>query len=209
MNLLLMDEDREEKQEHIDIALSSARKMESLIRDLLDVARIGAGHFSIEPVVQPASVLLAEAATMARPLATDRHLALEYAAEGLGDVLADRDQIQRVFMNLVANAVKFTPPGGTISIGARQVDSAVEFTVSDTGEGIDAALLPRVFDAWAQGAAGRRFGAGLGLAIVKGIVEAHGGTVAIESARGRGTTVRFRLPGAVTSPPAAASTTDR
>ena len=112
----------------------------------------------------------------------------------LPQVWADRERLLQVFENLIGNAVKFTGPGGQIAVGARRGVAEVLFRVSDTGEGIDAASLPHLFERFWQGSGARRHGAGLGLPIVKGIVEAHRGRIWAESEPGRGSTFFFTIP---------------
>ena len=110
------------------------------------------------------------------------------------DVCADRHRVLQVFENVIGNAIKFTKPGGHITVGATANDREVQFWVKDTGAGISADELPRVFDRFWQAKKTGRAGAGLGLQIVKGIVEAQGRRVWIESEAGVGTTVFFTLP---------------
>ena len=110
----------------------------------------------------------------------------------------DPVRIREVVSNLVANALRHTPAGGSIAVDARRSTAAarrgrsVVVTVRDTGSGIDPELLPHVFDRFAKAADSR--GSGLGLAIARGLVEAHGGSIDVESAPGRGATFRFRIP---------------
>jgi signal transduction histidine kinase len=99
-----------------------------------------------------------------------------------------------VFENLLGNALKFTAPGGRVTLGAQAGDNEVLFRVTDTGAGIPPEHLPHLFDRFWQARAGERRGAGLGLPIVKGIVEAHGGTIQVESTPGQGTTFLFTIP---------------
>jgi signal transduction histidine kinase len=115
-------------------------------------------------------------------------------APAIPDVSADRDRLLQIFENLVGNALKFTPAGGAIGVGAAARDHEVLFWVSDTGAGIDADDVPHLFDRFWQGRKGDRRGLGLGLVIVKGLVEAHGGRIWAESAKGRGTTFFFTIP---------------
>ena len=112
-------------------------------------------------------------------------------------VHADPERVTQLLSNLVGNALKFTPAGGRVEVRVQPYDEGTLVSVSDTGDGIPAEQLPHVFDRFFQvssSRAGARHGAGLGLQIARGIVEAHGGTIWIESAAGRGTTVRFTLP---------------
>jgi signal transduction histidine kinase len=112
----------------------------------------------------------------------------------LPEVWADPDRLHQVFENLIGNAVKFTAPGGLITVGASPGEGEVVTWVADTGVGIAAESLPYVFDRFWQEARANRQGAGLGLAIVKGIVAAHGGRVWVESTLGRGSAFYFTIP---------------
>lgn len=108
-------------------------------------------------------------------------------------MLADRERIQQALSNLIGNAIKFTPAGGTITVRAQTAPESVEVSISDTGRGISPDDLPRVFERYWQSDRTVRHGAGLGLPIAKGIVEAHGGRIWIES-NYAGTRVTFTLP---------------
>jgi len=115
------------------------------------------------------------------------------AREGLS-VHADRDRVFRVISNLVGNAIKFTPEGGSIQLAVHPVDGEIVFSVKDTGPGIPPDLLPHVFSRyWQAKSSGREGGAGLGLYIAEGIVRAHRGRIWVESELGRGTTFSFTL----------------
>ncbi len=109
---------------------------------------------------------------------------------------ADPDAVDRILKNLVANAVKYSPPSSTIRIAARRIGTAVECSIHDDGRGIPPDALPHVFEPYyrAPGAVGTARGAGLGLAVVKSLIEAHGGSISIESAPALGTRVTFILP---------------
>jgi len=109
-------------------------------------------------------------------------------------VMVDPERIQHVFWNVVGNAVKFTPEGGRIRIGCEAGPERVRFWVSDSGPGIAAENVPHLFDPFWQAKRTARLGTGLGLPIAKGIVEAHGGTIAVQSELGAGTTFFFDLP---------------
>jgi signal transduction histidine kinase len=109
-------------------------------------------------------------------------------------VRADRDRVLQVFSNLVGNALKFTPPGGVVTVGAAPEEGAVRFWVRDTGPGIAPEDVERLWDPfWQADGPARSGGAGLGLAITRGLVEAHGGRVWVESQPGAGTTFGFTL----------------
>jgi signal transduction histidine kinase/CheY-like chemotaxis protein len=174
----------------------SARRMTRLIDDLLDAVRIEAGRLAVETHEEPALELLREARETLAPVARERRVRLEMDAEDdLPMVRADRERVLQVFSNLVSNAVRFSPEGSVITLAGRRCGpDQMEMAVIDQGRGIPADQLPHLFDRFWQGRRGQGSGAGLGLAIVQGIVEAHGGTVRVESREGEGTTFLFTLP---------------
>jgi signal transduction histidine kinase len=176
----------------------AAMRMNRLIEDLLDVTRLEAGPLTVEPRTISAWQVAADAAAAQRVLASASavELRLEVPPD-LPDVRGDRDRLLQVFENLIGNAIKFTPKGGCITIGAARQDASVRFWIRDTGPGIPAGDQPHLFDRFWQ-ARSARGGAGLGLPIVKGIIEAHGGRVWVESARGQGSTFVFTVPTAQT-----------
>jgi signal transduction histidine kinase/DNA-binding NarL/FixJ family response regulator len=173
----------------------STEQMTRLISDLLDVARIESGTLAVETAPHAVDMIIASASDMLKPLAMSRSLALTVSiARGLPLVSADRPRILQVLTNLVGNAIKFTPPGGRIDLSAALQGDRVRFEVRDSGPGIAAEHLPRVFDRFWQARRNDSAGAGLGLAIAKAIVEAHGGTIGVESEVGAGCCFHFSLP---------------
>jgi signal transduction histidine kinase len=175
--------------------LASARQMDRLIEDLLDVSRQERGQFVLRPERVRVAALIRESIELQQPAAEGHGLALVgAAADSAEEVLGDRERLHRVLANLIGNAIKFTPAGGTITVGAERDGDATRFAVADTGPGIDKDDLPHVFDRFWQSNGHNVPGAGLGLAIAKGIVEAHGGRIWVESLRGRGATFRFTVP---------------
>lgn len=176
--------------------LLSAERMDRLIEDLLDVTRIEAGQLPVDPAPCVVSTLLREAVEMLTPVAGERSIRLEREeVEGDLRIHADPVRVYQVLSNLVGNAVKFSPPDGVVRLGAEAQENWVHFWVRDQGRGIPAEHLPRLFDRFWQGdGRTRRNGAGLGLQIVRGIVEAHGGTVWVESTAAEGSTFHFTLP---------------
>ena len=173
----------------------SAGQMNGMIEDLLDVARVDAGRLAVDATPVAASALLLEAADLLRPLAEKNGITLLVDDGGeLPRVLADSNRVLQVFSNLGGNAVKFTPRGGTIALGADLDGGALRFHVADTGLGMPAEHLPHLFDRFWQASRNDRRGIGLGLAIVQGIVAAHGGRVWAESTPGEGSTFYFTLP---------------
>lgn len=171
------------------------QRMNRLIQDLLDVNRIEAGAVSMTLELVVPEQLVAEALEMQEPLAAAAHCKLRSdVTAGLPAVLADRRRMLQVFQNLIGNAIKFTPAGGQITVGATANDRAVEFRVSDTGVGIQAEHLKNLFERFWQADRTDRRGVGLGLAIAKKITEAHGGRIWVQSAPGRGTTFFVSIP---------------
>jgi PAS domain S-box-containing protein len=173
----------------------SVARMGRLIGDLLDAARAEAGQLVQGGVPCDPAKLAAEAVDSVRALAASKELALSSTVMlDLPLVRADPERVHQVFANLIGNAIKFTPPGGSIQVKVERGDGCVAFTVADTGTGIAAEDLPRVFDRYWQGRRSDRRGAGLGLWLCKGIVESHGGTLSVDSAPGQGSRFRFTLP---------------
>jgi PAS domain S-box-containing protein len=173
----------------------AATRIDRLIQDLLDATRIEARGLTIEPRRVNVAEVTSDAVGVQKPLASSMSLELRLDLErDLADVWADRDRLLQVFENLIGNAIKFTPSGGSITVGAARQGTDVLFWVRDTGSGIDIEDQPHVFDRFWQGRSQRRGGAGLGLPIVKGIVEAHGGRVWVDGALGQGSTFRFTIP---------------
>ena len=174
--------------------LRVAEQMAGLLNDLLEVSRMEAGHLALERSPHLSKDLVGQALEMFQPLAAQRgqHVTVEQdAADVL--VLCDANRISQVFSNLLGNAIKFTRSGGKITLGARRVSDMVSFSVADDGTGIPAEQLPHVFERYWKARTADREGVGLGLAIAKGIVEAHGGTIRVESS-GAGTTFTFTIP---------------
>lgn len=186
------------QKEYVGLVRDSGQHLLSVVTSILDVSRIEAGAYATEP--EPFRFV--EAVDMCRsmmlPLAQAKSIALDaQVAPDAGEINADRRAVQQILINLVSNAVKFTPDGGNVVIGAKRVGSRLHFWVSDTGIGIaeeDFANLGKPF-MQIQSDYTRRFeGTGLGLSLVKGLVALHEGTMSIESAPGEGTTVTISLP---------------
>jgi len=194
-------ERRAENQKWLDVICRTVEQMSKLIDDLLAVSSIEAGRFSIQLTDRSVSAVVHEACELLEPLVVERGLRFESeVAEDLSTIPIDSDQIMRVISNLVGNAVKFTPAGGTVTLRVETQEENILFSVSDTGPGIAAEQLPQVFDRFWQARPGDRRGVGLGLTIAKGIVEAHGGRVGGQGMEGRGTTFFFTLPATNGSP---------
>jgi two-component system CheB/CheR fusion protein len=181
----------------LEVIERSARAQSQLIEDMLDISRITSGKLHLNTqLLDLASVV--GGAVESIQLAADGKAIQIVSQLNAATILGDRDRLQQVLWNLLANAVKFTPSGGRVEIKLAPVQTHAEIQVSDTGQGIEAELLSYVFDRFRQGDASTTKGSqglGLGLAIVRHIVELHGGTVQAESpGKGRGTTITVRLP---------------
>ncbi len=172
-----------------------AARMVRLIGDLVDVTSIDAGKLAVTPKNQDLCELVAEAMATFEPVACAKGIALVLeSAEPCAMVDFDHDRMMQVFANLLANAIKFTPEGGKVSIRVERDEDKVLCCVSDTGPGIPGNMLELVFERFWQVGNDDRRGLGLGLYISKCIVEAHGGTIWVESTMGEGSRLYFTLP---------------
>jgi signal transduction histidine kinase len=166
-----------------------------LIADLLDAASIEAGRLSLRPRAVAVETIARDAIERMAPLAQAAGLALElHARETQAEVTCDTDRVLQVLSNLIGNAVKVTPPGGTVGLSVEPLQGEIRFTVSDTGCGVDPEDLPHLFDRFRRGRSAAYKGSGLGLAIARGLVEAHGGAIGVDSAPGQGARFWFTLP---------------
>ena len=184
----------------LDLMLTEIDTMHQTVRELLELSRIESGE--APPALQPAepAVLIADALRRVQMLARRNGLTLENECpDNLPPVQADSERIEQVMMNLLHNAVKFTPAGGKITVSARTAGREVQFSFRDSGVGISAEDLPRIFERFYKADKSRSGGGtGLGLSIALHIVEGHGGRIWAESAEGKGSTFFFTLPMAET-----------
>lgn len=177
---------------------ANGMRLLKLINDLLDLEKLEAGSVQIkrEPLAIPE--FLRGLVNSAQAVATDKRLKLETLIAGnVGACLTDRDKLEKIVLNLVFNAVKFTPAGGSVSVRAERRDGTLVLRVEDTGAGIAENHLPFIFDRFWQvdtSAQRKHQGTGIGLALVKELVEAQGGEVRAESQLGKGTTMSVELP---------------
>ena len=178
----------------LDWIVNSAQRATSLVRDLLDRARLEWQASTLELAAVSVGDLFREVGMRADPLGTLASVSVHVdVAPGLPAAHADRQRLVQALDNLIGNAIKFTPAGGSVTIGADRHEQGVRFFVSDTGEGIEPDDLDRIFDRFWQARDADSRGAGLGLSICKRIVEAHGGRLWVESRVGEGTTVSFTI----------------
>lgn len=188
--------DADTQREAIDSIRQSAKAQSRLIDDMLDVSRLLTGKLELtgEMVDVAATLLLAIRAIT--PAAENKNIQVKKSfARDVARVAGDPTRLQQIFWNILSNAVKFTPEGGSIEVGLSSTDTQVKVEVTDTGKGIGPDFLPRVFESLSQegGTSTRQHGGlGLGLSIVKQLVEMHGGTVRAESA-GHGLGSRFTV----------------
>jgi signal transduction histidine kinase len=191
---------------------SNGMRLLKLINDLLDLVRLESGRMEIKAEPLEVVEFVKGLASAARQVADDKRLRLEtYVDPSLETVLADRDKLEKIVLNLTFNALKFTPSGGRVELRAEKHDDQFVLIVSDTGMGISAKNLPFVFDRFwqADGSSKRKYqGVGIGLALVKELVEIQGGTVSVQSQEGKGTTFTVRLPYKKTEPVQAPATAE-
>jgi two-component system phosphate regulon sensor histidine kinase PhoR len=175
-------------------------RLVKMVEELLELSRLESGEVPMAQEPVQIGAVLETAVDRLRPRAERKgaNLGLDLAS-GLPQVLGDADRLERVATNLIGNAIKFTQPGGTVRVSAASSNGAVTVTVSDTGVGIAPEDLPRVFERFYKADRSRGDpGTGLGLAVVKHTVEAHGGSVTVDSEQGRGSAFSFSIPAAPT-----------
>jgi signal transduction histidine kinase len=181
---------------YVSDVLEAGKHLLSLINDVLDLAKIEAGHMELafSEVALPDVLRSAVSMHAGRADRAGIELALETKPEEI-PVTADERRLRQVAFNLVSNAVKFTPPNGRVDIFAHLEAGRVEVAVADTGPGIAAEDLEKIFEEFEQTGAGKQAeGTGLGLPLSRKLVELHGGRLWAESEVGRGSTFRFTLP---------------
>jgi len=199
-------EDRQAAQEFLSRADAEVDRLVQLVEELLELSRMESGQAPLAQKPVDMGHVLSQAVERLRPQAEKRALSLTLeVASDLPPVVGDAERLERVVVNLIHNALKFTPAGGSIRVSAGLAGSAVAVKVSDTGIGVAPEDLPRIFERFYKADRARNQadvqpdrggGTGLGLAVVKHTVEAHGGTVGVESDLGRGSTFSFSIPAA-------------
>ena len=177
---------------------SNGMRLLKLINDLLDLVRLESGRMEIKAEALDLADFLKGLASAARQVADDKRLRLEVKTDpDLGSLQADRDRLEKIVLNLLFNALKFTPSGGRVELSANRENDRYVIRVSDTGMGISEKNLPHIFDRFwqADGSSKRKYqGVGIGLALVKELVEIQQGQVTVESQEGKGTTFTVVLP---------------
>jgi signal transduction histidine kinase/ActR/RegA family two-component response regulator len=197
----MMLEDRKAlRPEHATFAediLKSGKHLLSLINSILDLAKIESGHLELELEPVAPGEAVEDAASLITPMAQKRGVKIEKRLDAVPTVRADRAKLQQMLLNLLSNAAKFSPEGGTIVTGVEPAGAFVRFFVSDSGPGITSQVLSELFQPFVQGERSlvkRHEGTGLGLAITRRLVEEHGGAIDVKTAPGQGSTFSFTLP---------------
>jgi signal transduction histidine kinase len=181
----------------VQVIRRNVARLASLVEDLLFVARLDEGRVQLTETSLDLVELLGQAVDTARPAADRRDVVLDVEAEMVLQVRGDRERLAQMIDNLVTNAVKFTQPGGTVTLRARDGDGRVHVDIADTGVGIPAEEIEQLFDRFFRASTARSEqmpGTGLGLAISQSIAEAHGTRLDVASEVGKGTTFSFDLP---------------
>jgi two-component system phosphate regulon sensor histidine kinase PhoR len=194
-------EDREAAQDFLSRADAEVDRLVQLVEELLELSRIESGEVPLARQPVEMAAVLPKAVERLRPQAEKQGLNLTLeVAPNLPSIIGDAERLERVAVNLIHNALKFTPAGGSVHVSAGLADGGVTVRVSDTGVGMAPEDLPRIFERFYKADRARGSGGtGLGLAVVKHTVEAHGGTVSAQSELGHGSTFSFSIPAA--SPP--------
>jgi signal transduction histidine kinase len=193
----MVGEVNEKQREYLDDILSSGNHLLSLINDVLDLSKVEAGQVELELAPFSLRDALESGVVMVRERATTDGVQITVAdSSDVNIVDGDERRVRQVIFNLLSNAVKFTPSGGSVDVRATRVNGDVQVSVADTGPGIAAVDLERIFEEFQQTDAGleQREGTGLGLALSKRLVELHGGRIWVESEVGEGSTFVFTLP---------------
>jgi PAS domain S-box-containing protein len=199
LDLILDEEDSvgEEPRQFLGIVRRNAERLMNLVGDLLFVAQVDAGKLSLETGPVDLASIASECVEAIRLRAAQKHLVLRLETERVPAVVGDPRRLAQLLDNLVSNAVKFTPEGGTVTLRVAREGGRAVVTVADTGIGIPEAEQSRLFERFFRAEGATRLaiqGTGLGLTISKAIAEAHGGTITVTSREGAGTTFRLELP---------------
>ena len=202
MSAGLMAKDADSHDQGKQVLLGTARiqryaaRMNRLIGDLLDVASIDAGRLAVTPQRADVKSVVCEAVELFQGDAAARHITLQADVAGQCFAAFDHDRLLQVLANLLSNAIKFTGDGGTVSVQSDYAGANVEVSITDSGSGIPADMLEAIFERFWQARENDTRGLGLGLYISRSIIEAHGGTIRVDSKPGKGSRFTFTLPAA-------------
>jgi signal transduction histidine kinase len=186
----------DKQRDYLGYINSSSSALLAIINDILDLATIDAGAMTLDLKPVDIRAAMEAAAEGVRDRLAETDLTLDIRAEpGIGSFMADERRLRQILFNLLSNAIGFSPAGATVTLAVERRPDAIVFSVTDRGPGIPPEISDRVFDRFETHSLGSRHrGAGLGLSIVRSFVELHGGTVTLDSAVGRGTTVTCVFP---------------
>jgi signal transduction histidine kinase len=195
----------ERGRKHLEMIQRAIRSMSRLIDDLLDAVSIDAGKLALDLRPVPVAAVMTEVRERNESIARDRGVELRATGEAAREapdiaILCDRARVVQVFSKLIANAVTFCRAGDAVSIAYEVAGDAVEFSLADTGPGIDPGLVPHLFEPYWSAPPNIRRRIGLGPYIAKGIVERHGGRIRIDARPGAGTAIMFTIPRAPKAP---------
>jgi signal transduction histidine kinase len=174
--------------------LDASQKLHALINDILDLATIEAGYMDLQYTTFDVHVMLASIINLVRDRAASHGLNIDFECPmNIGSMSADERRLRQVLLNLIGNAINFTPPGGKVVIKGERVKDEIWMVVADTGQGITPEEQANVFEKFKRGNT-KKAGAGLGLSLVKSFVELHGGSVELKSEVGKGTIIICKIP---------------
>ena len=188
---------QQKQEEFLKRGIMKIDQLLELINDLLDMAKIEAGKDIQHHVPTDIGKIIEDTITFLEPRAQAQQIKLIHNLDNLKTVQADPKRIEEIFSNLITNAINYSPEGGVVTVSAHCLNDNMEIKVSDTGVGIPETEVPKIFDKFYRvkdPKTRKVMGTGLGLSIVKGIIEAHNGTIDVESTPGEGTTFRILLP---------------
>ena len=191
----LQSDDAHAQREALATCVEESERIIGMLETLMDISEAETGTMRLEISEVPVAPLVGDIGELYEDVAEDKHVTVSTSVEDGLTVHADSRRLRQVLANLVDNAIKYTPAGGRVTLGARRDNSVVRFDIADTGPGIAAHDLPHIWDRLYRGDESRaERGLGLGLSLVRAIVVAHGGTVDVEAEPGRGSTFIVRLP---------------
>ncbi|MEZ5938694.1 MAG: HAMP domain-containing sensor histidine kinase [Hyphomonadaceae bacterium] len=185
----------ERYKEYTQLIFEGGQSLRLLIDDVLDLSRVEAGRYEIHPELEDLAEIGEEAVRFMHHAAERQKVTLAYDGASSVEIFADRKALNQIALNLISNALKFTPEGGQVIVSAVRARNGALLAVTDTGAGISAEELKKLSNAFTQGEAGKREkGSGLGLSVVRALAELHGGRLDIESREGGGSTVAVFFP---------------
>ena len=188
---------QEKQQDFVKRSMNKIDSLLSLINDLLDIAKIEAGKFVQHQAPTDIGKIIEDIIVLMEPRAQEQGIVLTHLCEDMKPVQADPKRIEEIFNNLISNAINYSPEGGRVTVSAKGLGEYMEIRVEDTGVGIPTEELPKIFDKFYRVKHPKTrqvIGTGLGLAIVKGVVDAHQGSIQVESIPDAGTTFKVLLP---------------